>query len=279
MTGERRGVAASVPYLAVPPPGGTVRPPLVVFLHMMDPPRSEPAMAAALPLDGLSAWRIYLGLPMSGSRMPEGGPDEIMRLGMEDALMNLFAPVVQQAAAELPTAVETLVKELGLLGARVALVGGSAGGAAVLLALAETPVPADAVVLVNPAARASSVIEAGERVFGVTYEWNDERNQKAAELDFVRRADEIAARDPQPPVLIVQGEDDDPAFVNASADLLDALGESYRSTEDVSIIRVPGLGHPLADEPGIEAAPQTPGAAAVDAVVTEMLARQLLEGT
>src|SRR5256885_6206692 len=108
------GVADGVPYLAFPPPGTTVQAPLVVVLHMMDPPRSERAMAAALPLRGLSAWRVYLGLPLSGARAPVGGQEEIMRLGFEDALLNLIAPVVEQAAAELPGAVSALQDQLAV---------------------------------------------------------------------------------------------------------------------------------------------------------------------
>jgi hypothetical protein len=36
--------------------------------HLMDAPRSEAAMAAAVPLDGLDAWRVYFGLPDTGAR-------------------------------------------------------------------------------------------------------------------------------------------------------------------------------------------------------------------
>lgn len=273
MTSERTGTAAGVPYLAVPPPDGTAQPALVVILHMMDPPRSEAAMAAALPLEDVPAWRVYLGLPMFGSRMPEGGLDEFMRLGTEDPLLNLQAPVIEQAAAELPAAVDALRQELGLQDPRVALVGGSAGAGAVLLSLVETDVPADVVALVNPVARVASAIEAGERVFGMKYQWNEMSNEKAGQLDFVRRASEIAARDPQPPVLIVQGEEDDEAFVSGSKDLRQALEEAYRDREDVRLVKVPGLGHALAEEPGIEPALQTEGAAAVDAAVKEMIAR------
>jgi alpha-beta hydrolase superfamily lysophospholipase len=68
----------------------------------------------------------------------------------------------------------------------VGLVGGSAGGAAALLALVETDLPVFAVGLVNPASRATAVIEAGERMFGTPYVWNDERRAKADQLDFVR---------------------------------------------------------------------------------------------
>lgn len=270
-----KGDAAGVPYLAAPPTRDLERAPLVVIFHMMDPPRSEAAMAAALPMRDVPAWRVYLGLPMFGERTPAGGPDEIMRLGYEDALMNLIAPVVEQAAAELPAAVAALHKELPVDEGPIGLVGGSAGGAAALLALAETEVPVAAVALVNPAVRATAVIELGERMFGAPYTWDDARRAQADRLDFVRRAGEIVARDPKPPVLLVVGENDDEAFLIATRELHEALAAGYHSTEDVSLVTVPGLGHALADEPGFEPSPQSAEVARVDAEVTAWLRRHM----
>jgi hypothetical protein len=37
----------------------------------------------------------------------------------------------------------------------------------------------------------------------------------------------------------------------------------------VELLSVPGLAHPLADQPGIEPAPQSPSAAAVDRALTD----------
>ncbi|MGH2603820.1 MAG: alpha/beta hydrolase, partial [Dehalococcoidia bacterium] len=65
-----KGTAAGVPYVALPPPDGAETAPLILTWHLADPPRSETAMAAALPLRGLEAWRVYLGLPLLGSRLP-----------------------------------------------------------------------------------------------------------------------------------------------------------------------------------------------------------------
>jgi hypothetical protein len=69
------GEAAGVPFVALPPTSAHDRVATVIVWHMHDPPRSEGAMAAALPLRGLDAWRVYLGLPLSGSRLPTGGLD------------------------------------------------------------------------------------------------------------------------------------------------------------------------------------------------------------
>src|SRR6266545_711581 len=91
-------VAAGVPFVALPPAERSEdAASLVVVWHMTDAPRSERAMAAALPLNGLRAWRVYLGLPLCGSRLPVGGLDEFFRLGYEDAVLNLFEPMNRQA--------------------------------------------------------------------------------------------------------------------------------------------------------------------------------------
>ena len=45
------GVAAGVPFLAVPPESGPhADAPVVVAWHLLDPPRTEAALAASLPL-------------------------------------------------------------------------------------------------------------------------------------------------------------------------------------------------------------------------------------
>src|SRR6266540_2859950 len=101
------GVAAGVPFLAVPPSVGAAVPaarrpavPLIVAWHLMDPPRSESAFAAALPLNGLNAWRIYLGLPMCGARLPPGGPEALMQLFYQDAVLKGYQPIANQGAME-----------------------------------------------------------------------------------------------------------------------------------------------------------------------------------
>lgn len=85
-------------------------------------------MAAALPLRGLQAWRVYLGLPMLGSRLAEGGLDEFFRLFREDMMLNQFDPITREAVEEFPATVADLRDRLpvgdGVLGL-VGLVGGS----------------------------------------------------------------------------------------------------------------------------------------------------------
>lgn len=132
MTSVRReGSAAGVPYLAYPPMDQGRPAPLLLAWHGFDEPSSEEAMHEALPLDDLNVWRVYLGLPMCGSRQPDGGMEEIMRLGYEDALLNIYGPVVTQAVAELPDVASELKAELGTGDSPIGLVGFSAGGSAV----------------------------------------------------------------------------------------------------------------------------------------------------
>jgi hypothetical protein len=67
------GWAGGVPFAALPPTAAASGASAIVGWHLNDPPRSETALAAALPLNNVPAWRIYLGLPLSGPRLPGGG--------------------------------------------------------------------------------------------------------------------------------------------------------------------------------------------------------------
>src|SRR5262245_47745114 len=79
-TQATRGITSNgVPFVALPPDSGRDAAGVVVLWHGADPPRTEEALAGAVPLRGLAAWRIYFGMPGHGSRMPAGGFDEIMR--------------------------------------------------------------------------------------------------------------------------------------------------------------------------------------------------------
>jgi pimeloyl-ACP methyl ester carboxylesterase len=274
------GRAAGVPYLAVPP-SGTPAPdaPVVFAWHLMDAPRTEAAFAAALPLAGLPAWRIYLGLPMFGARQPEGGLDEVFRLASIDAVRNVYQPIMAQVIEEFPAALAELRERLGLGSGPVALVGGSAGSAAALIVLVEAGIPVDAAVLVSPVVALRPVIEANGRQFGVTYPWDEESGRYADRLDFVARADEIAAAG-QPALRFVVGAEDDRAGFREPAERLRAaLAERYADPSRVDLIMIPGMGHALAEEPGVEPAPQTSHAAAVDRQAVDWLRLHLGERT
>ncbi|MEV4412560.1 alpha/beta hydrolase [Catellatospora sp. NPDC049609] len=256
------GTAAGVPYVALPPAVPSADTPLVVAWHLLDPPRSEQAMAAALPLNGLNAWRVYLGLPMTGARSLPGGPDELMKLVMEDAVLNLFEPLTRQAAEEFPAALADLRAQLGTTGP-LSLLGGSIGSMTALRVLTGSGLAVDRVALVSPAVQLGTLVDANSRRFGMPYTWTEQSRAAADRLDFVARAAEIDR-----PLLMVVGEEDEKdAFRDPAERLWAALPAG------ASLVTVPGLGHALAEEPGIDAAPQTAHAAQVDSILTDWLSR------
>lgn len=270
------GEAAGVPFIAFPPTGTELSTaPIVLAWHMMDAPRTEAAFAAALPLGGLDAWRIYLGLPLCGTRMPAGGPEEIMRLGMEDAVLNLYQPIIAGAADEAPAALAALQKRFGLRSSRIGLMGGSAGAVVVQSVLAAGQIDLAAAVLVSPLVRLRSAVEAGERLFGFQYQWSTASEAVANELDFVARAGEIAGRDAQVPSRLVVGGADDVGFQASAGDLHAALAWQYADPSHVDLVTIDGMPHALADEPGIDPAPQNAHAAAVDRLAVDWFRRYL----
>lgn len=273
------GTAAGVPFIAIPPV--TLPPesaPIVVAWHLMDPPRTESALAAALPLDGLDAWRVYLGLPLFGSRTPAGGPEEIMRLGMEDAVLNLYEPAIAGAAAEFPDALAAIRDQLGAQSERIGLLGGSAGAAVALLVMAEGDIDVAAVVLVSPMVQLRPTVAAVGRVLSVDYPWHDASNAVADQLDFVARAGEIARRQHEPPVLMIVGDADDAGLIQSARDLHVAMHSLYRDEDRTRLVTIAGMPHALADEPGIEPAPQNANAAEVDRFATQWFRQHLTAG-
>jgi hypothetical protein len=60
-TNALTGEAAGVPFVVLPPHRDRDQVATVIVWHLHDPPRSDRAMAAALPLRGIDAWRVYLG--------------------------------------------------------------------------------------------------------------------------------------------------------------------------------------------------------------------------
>ena len=271
------GEAAGVPFIAFAPTGGDLdAAPIVLAWHLMDPPRTEAAFAAALPLAGLDAWRIYLGLPMCGSRMPAGGPEEIGQRAMEDAVLNLYGPIIQGAAAEAPAALSALRDRFGLRSDRVGLMGGSAGAAVAQSILAGGQIDAAAAVLVSPLVRVRSAIAAGERMFGFRYPWTASSISVADDLDFVARAGEIAGRDAQVAIRLVVGGADDEGFRASASELHAVLTGRYVDPTRVDLVTIDGMPHALADEPGNDPAPQNTHAAAADRLAVDWFRRYLV---
>jgi pimeloyl-ACP methyl ester carboxylesterase len=266
------GIAAGVPYVAIPPKGEIGEAPLVVAWHLHDPPRTEAAMAAALPLEGLSAWRVYMGLPLCGSRLPKGGLDAFFKLCYEDAVLKIFEPTYRQAFEEFPAALAALRQVLPVGNGPLGLVGGSAGALVALRVLTEMDLPVRAVALVSPAIQLASVVAANERKFAITYPWTAESRAVAQRLDFVARAEEIAKLDAA--VLLVVGAQDDAEGIALPAQQL--WQELSRKTPGrTALTTIPEMGHALAVEPGLDPAPQTHGAARVDSVISAWFDRHL----
>nr|WP_154676550.1 alpha/beta hydrolase [Amycolatopsis benzoatilytica] len=258
------GVAAGVPFVALPPADREGPASLVVGWHLMEPPCSERAMAAAVPMTGVPAWRVYFGLPLSGDRLPEGGYDEFFRLASEDAVLNINEPVTEQAAAEFPAAIADLRARLSPVDGPVGVFGGSAGSAVALEVLARGEVEIAAGAVVSPVVQLAPVIGRNERIYHASYPWSERSRAVAAHYDFLARAAELTV-----PLLLVVGEEDDLAFREPSAALHSVLGDRSE------LVTVPGMEHAFADAPGLEPAPQTESAKAVDAAFTEWFRRQL----
>ncbi len=269
------GTAAGVPFVAVEPLRRRPDAPVVFAWHLMDAPRTERAFAAALPLDALDAWRIYFGLPLHGDRSPAGGGEELMRLGYEDAVGNLYGPISTQAAAEFPAAYEELRARFGFGDGPTGLVGGSLGAAVAQLILAEGDLEVAAGVLVSPLVQLKAVVDSFGRRFGWAYPWSGPSLEIARRLDFVARAAELARSEPA--VLLVVGEDDDAeGFLQPASRLRDALTDAYRDPDRVDLVVVPGMAHAMAAEPGDDPAPQTEHAAVVDRHAVAWLQRHLM---
>jgi pimeloyl-ACP methyl ester carboxylesterase len=269
------GVAAGVPYVALPPFGDDASALLVICWHLNDPPRSAAAMASALPLAGVAAWRVYLDLPMHGRRQLPGGLEEFMRLGYADAVLKAIEPQVTQAVAEFPAALDALCTQLPVDDGPIGLIGGSIGALPAQLVIAAGAARVGAAALVSPVIQLAEVVAANERRFGVAYPWRGPSRAIADRFDIVARAAAIAGHDPQPALLMITGSEDDPAFSRQVARLQSALRPRYRDPDRVAAMTIPGMGHAFADEPGVKPARQTAHGRLVDAAVTAWLCRHL----
>jgi dienelactone hydrolase len=255
------GTAAGVPFTALPPADDGAAP-LIVTWHMLDAPRSDAAFAAALPMNDLPAWRVHLGMPMCGARMVDGSMDAGLELIRQDVLMSFLYPFVQQATEEFPAALASVRAQLPVDDGPIGVLGGSLGGAVALRVLADTETPVFAGAVVNAAVRLRSVVD----LFPGDYPYDAESEKAVDSLDFVAKAGAIAGR---APLLVVSGELDHPGLRADALELVDALGDRSE------LLSIPGLAHPLADEPGIEPAPQLPLAREVDAGLTAWFRRHL----
>lgn len=271
------GTVAGVPYLAVPPADTDEPTPMILAWHAFEPPRSEAALGGTLPLAALDVWRFYLGLPLFGRRLPEGGVAEINERGKADYLTRLFAPVVDQAAAELPAVAGELADRFPVLPGLTGAVGVGAGGTAALLCVIEQVIPLTAVAVVNPVLDPALVLSARERRLGMRYEWSDRARLAAARLDLAGRAGELAGRPDKPPLLIVTGQRDEVITPEHGQAVHDALAPGFPE-RTLRHITVPDLAHTMGPEPGLEPGPPAPGNVLVDRALTEWFHLHLTSG-
>jgi predicted esterase len=104
------------------------RPPLVLAWPGRRPPRTETALAAAVPMTGIPGWRIYAGLP-------DGSDD---------------GAVVELAASHAPALVAEVRTDLGLADGPIGLAGFSLGATVALCVLARREVAVTAAALIAP---------------------------------------------------------------------------------------------------------------------------------
>jgi pimeloyl-ACP methyl ester carboxylesterase len=197
-------------------------------------------MASALPLAGVAAWAVYLDLPMQGRRQLSDGLEEFMQLGYEDAVLRTFEPQVTQAVAEFPAVLTELQARLSLTDGPIGLVGASIGTLPAQIVLAEGAAQVAAAALISPVIQLAEVVAANERRFNLSYPWSEASHAVASRLDFVARADEIAARHRQPALLLITGPEDDPAFPLQAQRLHSELRQRYKHPQRMRQLNIRG---------------------------------------
>jgi pimeloyl-ACP methyl ester carboxylesterase len=232
---------AGVPAI-VSVPTQVTKPPILLW-HGFGAPASEAALQEALPLADVPAIKVYLGLPLFGERAPAPGEPSVSQRQQEDYGARIFEPVVMGAANELPAVVKAL-RERKCLRANepIGLFGFSAGGAAVLFALAEHRVPVRVAVTVNAPVGLEAAIDAMERVTKRPYAWTPATRKLAQRSDAVRRASDVATG--RPALLLFHGADDTVVRPDGAASLRVALQPFYRSDADrLQLVVAPGVAH------------------------------------
>jgi dienelactone hydrolase len=229
-------------------PARITKPPIILW-HGFGPPDSERQLMNALPLDEVPAVKVYLGLPMFGARELADG--ELGRRQKQDLGSLVFEPVVMGGAKELPSVVRAL-EQRGCMrsGAAIGLFGFSAGGAAVLYALAEADVRIGAAVTLNASTGLSASANAYERVTKESYAWTEATRELARRSDAVGRARDIAAGEPPPALLIVHGAEDAMLTPSVAVTLHEALRPLYAEAKAPQRLRLtvmPGLAHAWVD--------------------------------
>lgn len=232
-------------------PRHVTRSPIVLW-HGFGSPASARALMEALPLDDVAAVKVYLGLPLFGTRTPAGGNEELARRQTQDFAMLLFKPAVMGAADELPSVVAAL-EQHGCMtsGQRIDLFGFSAGGTAALVAMMQGKVAVGAAVLLNASTGLNASVDAWQRALGRAYAWTPASRALAEETDAVGRAADVARGKTPPAILILQGSGDTVLTTAPAMALREALLPLYRRNLDearLGMVVVPGMPHGWTDD-------------------------------
>jgi dipeptidyl aminopeptidase/acylaminoacyl peptidase len=204
-----------------------------------------------LPLDDVPAVKVYLGLPLLGARAPSNDEDSLEQRQAKDYALRLFDPIVMGAAKELPDVLAAL-RRLHCLRAhdKVGLYGFSAGGTAVLIALADASTPIGAAVTVNAPVSLNVALDALERTTKHPYVWSDASRRLAQRSDAARHAADVASGDPPRALLLFHGADDAVIAPTGAVSLNEALQPYYArsgNTGRLKLVIAPGVSHNWAD--------------------------------
>ncbi|KAB2350995.1 alpha/beta hydrolase family protein [Actinomadura rudentiformis] len=278
MTGERpntsriiSGTTAGTPYLALPPtavdarPAGPTR--LVIAWPGFDPPRTGAAFAAAVPLTGVPTWRVHLDLPTVN-----GDPPNALTSGdlLEDAGIERYAAIVEQAATRLPAVLAGLRRDLGITDGPIALAGFSVGGAAALLTLARGLVPVSTAAVIAPVIAPARTVRFLEKRAGRERAWSDRARDLADRLDLGTLAGDIAGHGAT--LLLIGGAKDRLVPPSEITALRDSLRRHGTETAESATFR---MGHHLTAEPGTDPLPPTTEAVRVDGALSDWFRERL----
>jgi predicted esterase len=201
----------------------------IILWHGLGTPKSPQELMQALPLDQVPAVKIYLSLPLTGSRAPVEPQDSLANRQAQDFATLLFQPIVVGAETELKSAIQALEK-LGCIAPheKIGLFGFSAGGTAALIALADRGAELSAVVTLNAPIGLTDNVQALERATGIRYRWTSAARDLRKGADVILRARAIAASSPPPALLQIHGARDPIVASAGSRALYDKLQPIYQ---------------------------------------------------
>lgn len=214
---------AGVPLLLRPPANRNHNTPLILFWHGFGSPNGEINIAESFALRSVDAWKAYVGLTLFDQR--SDGVEALMRRQMEEYVLQLLLPVVEQAVQVLPKVVAGLRSHCGLENSSpIGLFGFSAGSLAALLALAESHLPTKAIVFAGGTKDLSAAVTTYERSISASYgvlegkdprlqskyKWAEKSEAARLHLDLVAHSKRITQQDPPPAILFIHGVQDKP---------------------------------------------------------------------